>query len=77
MMAVVMMSAITDDDLFRASAMPTGPGLCLQAGAVAAAAGLAAHLAVRRLAPGLTARWQAPFRLRCLPGSRSVFSKGR
>jgi hypothetical protein len=62
-MAVMMMSSITDDDLFRAGT--------LQAGSVAAAADLAAFM------PGLTASWQAPFRLRSLPGFRRVLSKRR
>jgi hypothetical protein len=72
MMAVMMMSAITDDDLFRAGTMPARAAfsrLCLQAGSVAA--DLAAFV------PGLTASWQAPFRLRSLPGLRGVFSKRR
>jgi hypothetical protein len=74
MMAVMMMSAITDDDLFRAGTVPARPafsGLCLHAGSVAAAADLAAFM------PGLAAGWQAPFRLRSLPGFRRVLSKRR
>jgi hypothetical protein len=74
MMAVMMMSAITDDDLFRAGTVPARPafsGLCLHAGSVAAAADLAAFV------PGLTAGWRAPFGLRSLPGFRRVLSKRR
>jgi hypothetical protein len=74
MMAVMMMSAITDDDLFRAGTVPARPafsGLCLHAGSVAAAGDLAAFM------PGLAAGWQAPFGLRSLPGFRRVLSKRR
>jgi hypothetical protein len=67
-MMVVLMSAITDHDAFRAGAMPAGLAFSrLEASSLAAAATLAARLAAGRIVLDLATRWHAPFRLRCWP----------